>query len=218
MAADSVSVVEMTDRTGIIAGDRFVAGFVDIDGAAAGVSRQLLAEKGADKNQSGDRFLPRGAQPAYPADPYGICVRRHGVVGDSTADNSRSIPQAGSVAARRLRSRNESLEAQSHQIVQAGQLRTALQSLLKGPYVLAVPVPRSYFFLQFVLGLYPCRRGRLRRDYCRSFWYPLQAMGAVILESLPGIAFVVILGVADAVCFQTGAAVLRRHRARHSHA
>jgi hypothetical protein len=45
VAADSLSVVEMTDRTGIIADDRFVAGFVDIDGAAEGVSRQLLAER-----------------------------------------------------------------------------------------------------------------------------------------------------------------------------
>ena len=191
VAADSVSVVEMTDRTGIIAGDRFVAGFVDIDGAAAGVSRQLLAERALIKIKAVIASYREERSPRilliHTAYAFGAMVLL-AIVLLAIRGAFRRLDQ---LAARRLRSRIESLEAQSHQIVQAGQLRTALQSLLKGLYVLAVLVP-SYLFLQFVLGLYPWTRPLAAR-LLSIFLDPLQAMGAGILESLPGIAFVVIL-------------------------
>jgi small-conductance mechanosensitive channel len=191
VAADSLRVVEMTDRTGIIAGDRFVAGFVDIDGAAAGVSRQLLAERALIKIKAAIASYREERSPRilliHTAYALGATVLL-AIVLLAIRGAFRRLDQ---LAARRLRSRIESLEAQSHQIVQAGQLRTALQSLLKGLYVLAVLVP-SYLFLQFVLGLYPWTRPLATR-LLSIFLDPLQAMGAGILESLPGIAFVVIL-------------------------
>jgi len=45
VAAESLRVVEMEDRTRIMAGDSLVVGFVDADAAAEGVSRQLIAER-----------------------------------------------------------------------------------------------------------------------------------------------------------------------------
>lgn len=45
VAAESLRVIEMEDRTRIMAGDSLVAGFVDADATAEGVSRQLMAER-----------------------------------------------------------------------------------------------------------------------------------------------------------------------------
>ena len=45
VAVESLRVVDLEDRTRIVLGDRLAVVFVDIDGAAEGVSRQLLAER-----------------------------------------------------------------------------------------------------------------------------------------------------------------------------
>ena len=191
VAVESLRVVDLEDRTRIVLGDRLAVVFVDIDGAAEGVSRQLLAERAL--------INIKAAIASYRNDrsPRALLLNTLYALGATVLLAIVLLAIRGAfrrldqLAARRLRSRIESLEAQSHQIVQAGQLRTALQSLLKGLYVLAVLVP-SYLFLQFVLGLYPWTRPLAAR-LLSIFLDPLQAMGAGILESLPGIAFVVIL-------------------------
>ena len=95
------------------------------------------------------------------------------------------------LAARRLRSRIESLEAQSHQIVQAGQLRTALQSLLKGLYVLAIAGTELSFpaVCARPLSLDAAACGAIIVD----FFGPTAGHGCGDPREPSGIAFVVIL-------------------------
>ncbi len=59
VAAGSLRVVEMEDRTRIMAGAILVAGFIDADAAAEGVLPTVIGGKGADKNHGGDRCLPQ---------------------------------------------------------------------------------------------------------------------------------------------------------------
>src|SRR5262245_16076533 len=191
VAADSLQVAEMEDRSRITVGDRLVVGFIDADGTAEGVSRQLLTERAlirikeaiaAYRNARSPRALLLGAGYALGAIVLLALLLR--VI-------RGGFRRLEAIADRRFRSRIEALEAKSHQIVQARQLRVALQSLLKGLFLLAVLVP-SYLCLQFVLGLFPWTRPLAAR-LLQIFLDPLGAMVTGFFDSLPGIGFVVIL-------------------------
>jgi small-conductance mechanosensitive channel len=191
-AIESLRVVEMDDRTRIMAGDRLLVAFVDADAAAAeGVSRQLLAERALIKikaaitsyrNERSPRVLLINTAYALGATvPLAVVLL---VI-------RGAFRKLDALAERRLKSRIEALEAQSHQLVQARQLRTAVRGLLKGLFVLALLV-LGYIYLHFVLSLYPWTRPFAVRLLV-IFLDPLQTMGIGLLESLPGIVFVAVL-------------------------
>jgi small-conductance mechanosensitive channel len=191
-AIESLRVGEMADRTRIMAGDRLLVAFVDADAAAAeGVSRQLLAERALIKikaaitsyrNERSPRVLLINTAYALGATvPLAVVLL---VI-------RGAFRKLDALAERRLKSRIEALEAQSHQLVQARQLRTAVRGLLKGLFVLALLV-LGYIYLHFVLSLYPWTRPFAVRLLV-IFLDPLQTMGIGLLESLPGIVFVAVL-------------------------
>ena len=190
---DSLRTIEMQDRTKIMAGDHLVAGFIDADGAVDGVSRQLLAERAAIKvkeaiaayrNDRNSRVLLINTLYALGATA---------VLGLVLLTVRRAFRKLDALAERRLRSRIEALEAQSHQIVEARQMRQALQGLLKSIYLLALLV-LGYVYLHFVFGLYPWTRPLAAR-LLKIFLDPLQAMGLGLLENLPGIVFVIVVAI-----------------------
>ena len=193
LALDSLRTVEMEDRTRIVAGDHLVAAFIDADGAVDGVSRQLLAERAAIK--------VKDAIAAYRNDrnPRVLLINTLYALGATAAlalvllTVRRAFRKLDALAQRRLRSRIEAFEAQSHQIVEARQVRQALQGLLKSIYLLALLL-LSYIYLHFVFGLYPWTRPLAAR-LLAIFLDPLQAMGLGLLESLPGIVFVIIVAI-----------------------
>ena len=189
--AESLRMEEMEDRTRIMAGDRLVAAFIDSDAAAEGLSRQLLAERtlirikaaiASYRNARSPRVLLLNTLYAFGATVL-LALVLFFIRG--------AFLKVDAGAERRLKSRIEAFEAQSHQLVRARQLRKALHGFLKGLYVLALLV-LGYIYLQFVLGLYPWTRPLAAR-LGAIFLDPLQAMGLGLLESLPGIVFVVVL-------------------------
>ena len=191
VAAESLRVVEMEDRTRIMAGDSLVAGFVDADAAAEGVSRQLIAERALIKitaaiasyrNDRSPRVLLFNTLYALGATVL-LAIVLFLIRG--------AFRKLDVLAERRLKSQIDALEAQSHRLVQARQLRQALRGFLKGLYVLAIVV-LGYIYLHLVLGLYPWTRPLAAR-LLAIFLDPLQAMGMGLLESLPGIAFVAVV-------------------------
>ena len=191
VAAESLRVVEMEDRTRIMAGDSLVAVFVDADAVAEGVSRQLLAERALIKikaaiasyrNDRSPRVLLFNTLYALGATALLVIVLL--VI-------RGAFRKLDGLAERRLKARIEALEAQSHQLVQARQLRQALNGFLKGLYVLALLV-LGYIYLHLVFGLYPWTRPLAAR-LLAIFLDPLQAMAMGVLESLPGMAFVAVL-------------------------
>ena len=188
--ADSMTVVDMEDRTRIMAGDRLVAGLIDAD-VEQGVSRRLLAERvrvkiatavASYRNDRSPRVLLVNTAYALGATAFFalllLVIRR-------------AFRKVDALAAQGLKARIDALEAKSQQIVQARQLRDALRALLKAVYAAAVLV-FGYLYLNLVLGLYPWTRPVAAR-LLTMFLDPLQAMAAAVLDSLPGLAFVAIL-------------------------
>ena len=191
VAAESLRLLDTEDRTRIMAGDSLVAAFVDADAAAEGVSRKLIAERALIKigaaitsyrNDRSLRVLLFNTLYALGATVL-LAIVLFVIRG--------VFRKLDAVAERRFNFRIEAFEAQSHQLVQARQLRKALHGILKGLYVSALLV-LGYIYLHLVLGLYPWTRpltGRL----LPVILDPLEAMGMGFLESLPGMVFVAVL-------------------------
>jgi small-conductance mechanosensitive channel len=191
VAAESLRVVEMEDRTRIMAGDSLVAGFVDADAAAEGVSRQLIAERALMKIGAAIASYRNARSPRVLLFNTAYALGATVVLATVLLVIRGAFRRLDAVAERRLKSRIEALEAQSHQLVQARQLRTAVHGFLKGLYVLVMLV-LGYVYLHLVLGLYPWTRPFAAR-LLAIFLDPLQTMGMRLLESLPGLAFVAVL-------------------------
>jgi len=190
---DSLRTIEMQDRTKIMAGDHLVAGFIDADGAVDGVSRQLLAERAAIKVKEAIAVYRNDRNPRVLLINTLYALGATAVLALVLLTVRRAFRKLDALAARRLRSRIKAFEERSHQIVEARQMRHALQGLLKSTYVLALLV-LGYIYLHFVFGLYPWTRPLAAR-LLEIFLDPLQAMGLGLLESLPGIVFVIVVAI-----------------------
>ncbi len=193
VAVDSLRTSELQDRTRIMAGDRLVAGFIDADGAADGVSRQLLAERAAIKIKAAIASYrdDRNARVLLINTLYALGATA--VLALVLFILRGAFRKLDALAASRLKSRIEAFEAQSHQILAARQIRQALQGLLKSVYLLALLV-FGYVYLHFVFGLYPWTRPLAAR-LLAIFLDPLQSMGLGFLDSLPGLAFVIVVAI-----------------------
>ena len=190
---DSLRTIEMQDRTKVMAGDHLVAGFIDADGAVDGVSRQLLAERTAIKVKEAIALYRNDRNPRVLLINTLYALGATAVLALVLLTVRRAFRKLDALAARRLRSRIKAFEERSHQIVEARQMRHALQGLLKSTYVLALLV-LGYIYLHFVFGLYPWTRPLAAR-LLEIFLDPLQAMGLGLLESLPGIVFVIVVAI-----------------------
>ena len=191
VAIDSLRVVEMEDRTRISAGDRLVAGFIDADAAATGVSRQIVAERALMRIAAAIASYRSDRSPRVLLMNTLYALGATVVLAIVLLVIRGAFRKLDAVAERRFQARIEAFEAQSHQIVQARQLRMALHGILKGLYLLALLV-LGYLYLHFVLALYPWTRPLAAR-LLAIFLDPLQTMGMGLLESLPGMAFVAVL-------------------------
>ena len=95
------------------------------------------------------------------------------------------------VVEQRLQDHLRTLEAQSAQFVKAQQMVGFLRGLIKALH-LVLGALTLYFYLNFVLGLYPWTRGF-------AVWLfdliltPLQTMGTAVLATVPNLVFLVIL-------------------------
>jgi len=190
---DSLRTIEMQDRTKVMAGDHLVAGFIDADGAVDGVSRQLLAERAAIKVKEAIAVYRNDRNPRVLLINTLYALGATAVLALVLLTVRRAFRKLDALAARRLRSRIKAFEERSHQILEARQMRHALQGLLKSTYVLALLV-LGYIYLHFVFGLYPWTRPLAAR-LLEIFLDPLQAMGLGLLESLPGIVFVIVVAI-----------------------
>lgn len=92
---------------------------------------------------------------------------------------------------RLVKTRIEDIERASHRLVDAAQLWGWLGSLVRGARALAL-VAIVLTWLNAALGLYPWTRA-FATSIFRLILDPLQTMGVGVLESLPDLAFLVIL-------------------------
>ena len=193
IAIDSLRVVEMEDRSKIVADDRLVVAFVEFDAAAEGISRQILAE------QARIRIAAAIASYRKERSPRVLLIRTAYALGATVGFVlllllfRGAFQRLDALAERRLRFHVKRLEARSHQLIQAQQLIRAVHGLLKFLGILSV-LAAAYVYAHLVLSLYPWTRPMAMR----LFELLLNPFGAVvmgILDALPNLAFVAIVAV-----------------------
>jgi small-conductance mechanosensitive channel len=197
MAADAavstttLRVVELPDRSNILAGDRTLLSMFDADALAEGVSRQLLAEtvrlRIAEAIQSyrHDRNPRRLLFSALYA--LAATVALLGVLWGGR----RAFRWLNVAVERRYQSRIDALQMQAFQLIQAEQLWAALHAVLKLIWLLIVLV-LLYVYLDFVLSLFPWTRPLAER-LLTLLVDPLRTMGEGLLSAVPNAVFIAIL-------------------------
>src|SRR5438093_6000978 len=138
VSVDSLRMVDMEDRTRIAAGDRLVAGFIDADGAAEGVPRQLLAERATIKIKQAIASYRNDRSPRVLLIHASYALGATALLALVLFVVRGVFRKLDALAESRLRSRIEAFETQSYQIVQARQLRKALDGTLKALYLSAL--------------------------------------------------------------------------------
>ena len=188
---ESLRTVELEDRTRIMAGDRIVTAFLDADGDIERVPRQVLGERVMIKIKAAITAYRHERAPRILLIHTAYALGATALLAIALLAIRAAFRKLDGFVERRLRSRIEALEAQSHRLIQAQQLSKALHGFLKFLSVLAV-LGLSYFYLGAVLGLYPWTQPLAAR-LLSILLSPLEVMGAGLVESLPGLAFIAIL-------------------------
>ena len=190
VAVESLRVVDMEDRTRIMAGDILVAGFIDADAAADGVSRQLLAERALIKIKAAIVSYRNDRSPRVLLTNTLYALGATALMAIVLLVIRGAFRKLDGLAERRFKARIEALEAQSHQLVQARQLSKALWGFSKG--FMSWRCWCSVIFISTSCLVFIRGRVRLRRDYWRFFWIHC-SYGAGLDREPAGYAFVAVL-------------------------
>ena len=210
---ESLRTVDLADRTNLLAGEKLIMSVFDADAAPEGIPRQLVAELQ-------HRRIALAIQ-TYRHDrtPRVLMVNTAYAIGATLVFAllvfvlRRGSPRLDAFVERRLRSRIEGLQAQSHQIIQAGLVWKSVHGLLQGLHLLALlsshlPLcelrPRS-------VSVDPPARGVAAGYIHRSAAHH----GHGIAWRLTGSGVRGDPGDCDTLSPEAHAAVLRRHRAGH---
>lgn len=191
VAIDSLRVVDMEDRTRIVAGEHLVMGVIDADSASERVSRQILAHRMLMKISAAITSYrdDRSRRVLLVNTLYALGAT--GLLALLLFLFRAAFRRLDALAERRLKYHIQRLEARSHQLVQAQQLIAALHGLLKFFGVLSV-LAALYLYLNFVLGLYPWTRPLALR-LVEIFLDPIRALALGLVGALPNLAFLVIV-------------------------
>jgi small-conductance mechanosensitive channel len=191
IAAGDITGVEKDDRTQIDAGGKRLLDLVDADAELAGVSRQLLAEVTQVRLQQvlTDYRLERSPRVLLINSGYALGTTVLAIA--LIFGLRRGFAALDGVVVRRIREHLEALEEQSARFVRAQHVAKFLRGLLKLAYGALIAVT-LYFYLNFVLGLYPWTRPFAAWLF-ELVLDPLRTMGNAVLATIPDLVFLVIL-------------------------
>jgi hypothetical protein len=192
VSTESLRIVRLEDRTRIMAGEATVLRFADSDAAAAGVSREFLADRALEKIKPAIDSYRNDRRPH-------VLLINTGYAGGATVllvillfAIRSGFRKLNALAEQRLKARMEALETQSRRFVRAQQLRKV------SPVAQRVDVVEEKWWLRyfilfsvFILGF-----GHWWHSYLHTSW-SVSAIGKDPSSSRP--AFVLIL-VIDAQC------------------
>ena len=191
IAPGDITLEEKGSLTVIMAGGRLALGLADVDAEVEGIERSLLAERVKLRLQEAltDYRLDRTPRVLLRNSLYALGTSV--VVFVLYLGLRKGFRGLDRVVARQLQTRLKALEAQSARFIRAQQLARLLRSLLKVVYALLLALT-LYFYLNFVLGLYPWTRpfATWLFDLILS---PLRSMGEAVLDTIPDLVFLVIL-------------------------
>jgi small-conductance mechanosensitive channel len=191
LAPNAVKTVESADRTELAAGRHILMAVVDADAQLEGVTRSVLAGVYRTRIEQ--------AVTSYRSERTRAALLRSSGYALGAAVALAAVLVALRFAFRRLhalldrrfKARVHDLHIQSFRFLQAEQMWSGLQALLRLAYWLLV-LGAVFVFLEFVLGLYPWTRG-FGRSLAAIVLEPLTIMGRGMVAALPGIVFLAIL-------------------------
>ena len=189
--ADSIQIIVEEDRHIINAKGNFIVRLFDVDAEIEGVSRELLAD-----------LVKRNITKAINSYRYerssGLFVKRIIIASIATVVFilflfilQYALRRFDKFLEAKLKARMEVLESQSHSIIQAKQIWTALRGFTKTIKVI-LTILLILFYFNFVLALFPITRP-IADELFSLLIKPLGVMGESILSELPNIAFLVVL-------------------------
>lgn len=190
---ESLRTVDLSDRTNLLAGEQLIMSVLDADAALEGVRRQVLAELLHRRITRAIEIYRHDRNPRVLLIHTGYALSATLVFALLVFGLRRGFRRLDAVIERRFQSRVEGLQAQSHHLIQAGQVWKSVHGLFQGLHVFAVLVA-AYLYVNFVLGLYPWTRP-FAGSLLAMFIDPLRAMGAGLLGAMPGLVFVAILAI-----------------------
>jgi small-conductance mechanosensitive channel len=191
LAPNAVKAVETADRTELVAGRHKLLTVVEADASLEGVGRSVLAEvyRSRIENAVKSYRSERTRQALLRSSGYALgAVVALAVALLALHFGSRRLH---ALLDRRFKARVRDLHIQSFRFLQAEQLWSGLQALLRLVYWLLI-LGVVFVFLEFVLGLFPWTRA-FARSLATIALEPLTVMGRGVLAALPGIVFLVIL-------------------------
>jgi small-conductance mechanosensitive channel len=191
VSTTTLRVVELPDRSNVLAGDRFLVSVLDADAVTEGVSRQMLAEavrlRLADAIQ---RYRQERSPRRLLFSTLYALASTAALVGVLWAGRW-SFRRLGPAMERRYGSTIRSVQIQAFQLIRAEQVWAALHSVLHLIWLLIMLVV-LYLYLDFVLSLFPWTRPLAKRLFALLV-DPLRTMGEGLFVAIPDVVFIAIL-------------------------
>jgi len=187
----AVTLAEKGDRTDVLAGDLLILSVFDVDAEMEGVDRKLLAENVQLRLREAitDYRLDRSPRVLLRNSLYALGVTL--VAAGLFFGFRKGFRSLDDLVSRRLKDHLKALEAQSARFIRAQQVAKILRGVIRAIYLLLV-VLILYFYLNFVLGLYPWTRP-VAAWLFDLILNPLRSMGESVLTTIPDLVFLVIL-------------------------
>lgn len=191
LTAQSLKMIEMADRTTILAGDHKIMNVFDLDAGLQGISRQVLAE--IIKSKIGGIIISyrheRSQKFLLLRSLYAL-VATVTIIGLLLLMNI-IFRHLQILVEKKLKPRLERIQLKSFQVIHVKEMWVAVQAglkLIKVTFILL----SVYIYLSFVLGLFPWSRPLAQRLF-NIFLEPLNRIGLSFIDTLPDLVFIAVL-------------------------
>jgi small-conductance mechanosensitive channel len=184
-------VVEVGERSNVLAKDRLIMSVFDVDAEVENADRHLLAEVYLTRITEAIKTYRQNRTPQVLMVHTGYAVAATAIFIAALIGLRWLFRWLGAVLVQRYLARLHDLKIHSFKILRAEQVTSGVTKLMRIVRVLIVLV-LLYVYLNFVLGLYPWTRP-LALHLFNMVFEPLSTMAMGLLESIPDLVFLAIL-------------------------
>jgi small-conductance mechanosensitive channel len=188
---DSIKIIDGVDHDVIYVSDNFVMGVYDSDAKIEGVSRKTL--------EDGIKFRIKKLITSYRNERTSEAILNKilHAVGSTIAVIillfiiNWLMKKANLFLEKKLKTKIETLESKSFQLVRSNQLWITFHGFIKSIKYLIILIS-IFLYVQYVLGLFPWTR-YVSQSLLGFFLSPLFAFGAAVLNFIPSLAFLLVI-------------------------
>jgi len=183
--------VEAEGRTNLVGGDRPIMSLFDADAQLERIDRHVLAEIQLNKISDAVKAYRQARAPRTLLIGTGYALAATALLAVVLLGVARVFRRAGAAIERRYKAHIQNLKILSFEIMRAEQLLAGAGTLLRTASAVIVLV-LLYFYLEFVLGVYPWTRP-ISRKLLSMALQPLSVMGRGVVDAVPDLIFLAIL-------------------------